>query len=97
MPDRSCAAKTAGAQFLSRDNAADPGGHVFVMTCSVKLVVRLLAFRHPVVRGREPDFAQRKELRRVDLFGAAGMGSESVRFSGLQTLATSFWHLHHRR
>src|SRR6266849_8509705 len=67
---RSCAPRTAGAQFLAT-MPLTRGGHVMTLLLS-RMFVAAIAFVMPVV-AQAQDSPQRKELRRVDLFGAAGM------------------------
>src|SRR5260370_9001984 len=69
-PDRSCAPRTASAQFLATMPPMR-GGHVMTLLRS-RMFVAAIAFVMPVV-AQAQDSPQRKELRRVDLSGAAGM------------------------
>jgi quercetin dioxygenase-like cupin family protein len=60
-----------GRRTIPRDHAAARGGDVMILRRS-RMFVAAIAFVMPVV-AQAQDSAQRKELRRVDLSGAAGM------------------------
>jgi quercetin dioxygenase-like cupin family protein len=60
-----------GRRTIRRDNAGGEGGHAMTLHRS-RMFVAAIAFVIPVA-AQAQDSPQRKELRRVDLSGAAGM------------------------